>query len=152
VVYEQELDVWQAQVDIWQDADPATRGPMPEKPSNEREEVVPDRRFYKTFSEAAMADAEDWTDADGDGDCNDGEAYVDENGNEVWDRDGGDNGVGFAHDVVVMKLRVRYKRLFPTASLLGFSEYVDAESDSVLANQPFAEQTDNGPGEVRNCV
>jgi len=113
--------------------------------------IYPERKYYKTFADAASARQENFVDGNDDGICNDGETYVDENRNGQWDEDVGSDGVGQAHDVVVMKVRFKYKRLFPTASILGFSEYVTVESDSVLANQPYAKQTAAGD-ETGNCT
>lgn len=113
--------------------------------------IYPERKYYKTFADAASARQENFVDGNDDGICNDGETYVDENRNGQWDQDVGSDGVGQAHDVVVMKVRFKYKRLFPTASILGFSEYITVESDSVLANQPYAKQTAAGD-ETGNCT
>lgn len=113
--------------------------------------VTTTRRYYQSFSEAALAQAEEWTDTDGDGTCNDGEPYIDANLNDSWDADGGDNGQGGARDVVIIKVEVTYPRLFPVQSLLGFSEDVILISDSILANQPYAAQNQNAPAVTRNC-
>ncbi len=114
-------------------------------------DVTTTRRYYQSFSKAALAQAEEWTDTDGDGTCNDGEPYIDANVNDNWDADGGDNGQGGARDVVIIKVEVTYPRLFPVQSLLGFSEDVILISDSILANQPYAAQTQYATAVTRNC-
>jgi len=109
------------------------------------------RRYYKTFSDAALADAETWTDNNDNGTCDDNEPYIDENNNDTWDEDGGNEGIGGARDVVIITAMVTYDRLFPVQSLLGFSDQVAFESDSILANQPYGEQEQNTTAVVRNC-
>ncbi len=114
--------------------------------------VTVTRRFYKTFTKAAAAQAEQWTDTDGDGTCNNNEPYIDENLNDTWDADGGDDGQGGAKDVVLMKVNVTYPRMFPMAGLLGWNNDVVFLSDSILANQPYAAQDQYGTAIQRNCT
>lgn len=121
--------------------------------------VTPKRRYYKTFSEAAAAEAEQWTDTDPDGPgpevpngkCDNGEAYVDENSNDVWDADGGNDGQGGAKDVVILQVEVKYDRLFPVHQLLGFDDEVVIVSDTILANQPYGTQQQYQTPTVKNC-
>jgi Flp pilus assembly pilin Flp len=119
------------------------------------------RRYYKTFSKAAAALAEAWTDNDPDGPsgpllpngtCDAGEPYIDANVNSTWDADGGDNGQGGAKDVVIINVNVSYKRLFPMQSLIGLSDDVVLLSDSILANQPFGNQNTYTTAVTRNCA
>jgi Flp pilus assembly pilin Flp len=111
--------------------------------------VTIDRRFYRTFAAAAAAQAERWTESevkpDGtpnpDGTCNHGEPYVDANNNGVWDRDGGDNGMGGAKDRVVYTVTVTYPRLLPIYGFLpsvGNTQTITAKT--VLQNQPYGDQ------------
>jgi TadE-like protein len=121
--------------------------------------ITPTRRYYKTFSEAAAAEAEQWTDSDPDGPgpivpngtCDLGEAYVDENSNNVWDEDGGNDGQGGAKDVVILQVSVRYTRLFPVYQLLGLSDEVVVVSDTILANQPYGTQAQYQTPTIKNC-
>ena len=113
--------------------------------------VTVTRRYYKTFTRAAAAKAEDWTDDNANGVCDNNEPYVDQNVNSVWDADGGDDGQGGARDVVIMKINVTYPRMFPMAGLLGWKETVDYTSDSILANQPYGEQSQYSTAVIRNC-
>lgn len=111
------------------------------------------RRYYKTFSEAASANAEDVIEDpdDANGRCDDGESFMDVNHNGVWDEDGGNNGQGGARDVVIVKVTVEYERLFPTASLIGYGSDVTLVSDSVLANQPYGQQSQYAPPVPVEC-
>ena len=116
--------------------------------------VLPSRRYYKTFSAAATAQAEDFTDTsdDLDGLCNNDEPFVDANRNGVWDPDGGDSGQGGAQDVVIIKATVSFKRLFPLGALLGLPSDVKIDSNSILANQPYGTQTQYGPALTGACT
>lgn len=113
--------------------------------------ITPKRRYYKTFSEAAAAEAEEWTDTNNNDTCDAGEPYVDENSNDVWDEDGGNNGQGGAKDVVILQVSVRYTRLFPVHKLLGLSDEVTVISDTILANQPYGTQQQYQTPTVKNC-
>jgi hypothetical protein len=122
--------------------------------------ITPQRRYYKTFSEAAAAEAEQWTDSDPDGPtgpllpngvCDNSEPYVDENSNDVWDEDGGNDGQGGAKDVVILQVSVRYTRLFPVYQLLGLSDEVVVVSDTILANQPYGAQAQYQTPTVKSC-
>ncbi len=113
--------------------------------------VAVTRRYYKTFSQAAAARREDFTDNNNNGKCDAGEPYVDANVNSTWDADGGDGGQGGAKDVVIIKVNVTFKRLFPMKSLIGADEDVVLISDSILANQPFGNQSQYTTAVTRNC-
>jgi Flp pilus assembly pilin Flp len=115
------------------------------------EDIKIERRYYKTFSNAADQVAETWTDTDHNGTCNGGEPFKDGNRNNVWDADGGDDGQGGARDVVIIKVSVSYQRLFPVQKLLGLPDGVVLISDSILANQPFGNQSHYTPGGNGNC-
>ena len=114
-------------------------------------EIKVKRRYYKTFSDAAEAQAEQWTDSNANGTCDNGEQYVDENRNEVWDEDGGNDGQGGARDIVIITADVKFDRLFPMYELIGLSDAVSFTSDSILANQPYGEQAEYGTPVARNC-
>jgi Flp pilus assembly pilin Flp len=116
-------------------------------------EIKPQRRYYKTFSDAAAARAEEFTDTatDLDGLCNNGEPYIDANNNGEFDEDGGDEGQGGAQDVVVIKYRVRFDRLFPMGALVGLPNNVTIYSNSILANQPYGEQSSYGVATTGYC-
>ena len=115
--------------------------------------ITPTRRYYKTFSEAAAARAETVIEdpATADLKCDAGEVFMDANQNGVWDADGGSNGQGGAKDIVVIKYKVSYPRLFPMAKMAGWPSNVELESNSILANQPYGEQSSNGVPIQTNC-
>jgi hypothetical protein len=111
------------------------------------------RRYYKTFAKAAAANAEDVIEpsADANNVCDDGESFMDANHNGVWDEDGGTDGQGGAKDVVIIKVTVSYDRLFPAASFIGYGDDVILVSDSVIANQPYGQQTQFAAPVSRPC-
>jgi Flp pilus assembly protein TadG len=115
------------------------------------------RRFYKTFSKAAAAQAETFTDSAApspfrDGKCNNGEAYVDANDNGRFDRDGGDSieNAG-ARDNVVYTVNVSYPRMFPLDKLVGGKGTTSLTATTVLANQPYGDQAQYNTPSARNC-
>ena len=121
-------------------------------------ELAPDatvkvsRRYYKTFSTAALAQAEQVIEqSPGNLKCDRGESFMDANGNGVWDADGGSDGQGGAKDIVIITFRVSYPRIFPLAAMLGWSANVEMQSDSILANQPYGDQTAYGKPVQVNC-
>jgi len=96
------------------------------------------RRAYTDFSDVSQP--EDFTDADDDGVCAEGEPFEDANGNGTWDEDRGSDGLGGARDAVLYTVTVTYPRAFPLMKMLGFDENVTARARTVLRNQPFGEQ------------
>lgn len=109
------------------------------------------RRYYRNFTNASNAQAEEFTDTNADGTCNNSEPFVDANLNETWDSDGGDAGQGGAKDVSIVTVTVSYERLFPMASLAGLPEDVTIAATTVLANQPYGDQAQYGTAQVGNC-
>jgi len=107
------------------------------------------RSAYKTFTQAQARLPED---ANQDGVCSVGETWIDRNFNNTYDADGGSNGQGGAKDVVVFSVDVSYPRLFPTASLIGLPGTVKLNATTVLANQPYGDQTTStGSLAPRSC-
>lgn len=104
--------------------------------------VAATRLSYFDFADLGRAEA--WNDADGDGACNNGENYTDENGNGSWDLDIGVSGNGGAGDVVIYEVTATYKPLFPVPffSMSGTDRVLT--SSAIKKNQPFADQTTYG--------
>jgi Flp pilus assembly pilin Flp len=114
--------------------------------------VTVSRRYYKTFSTATLARAEVVNEQSaGNLKCDRGESFMDANGNGVWDADGGSDGQGGAKDIVIITFKVSYPRIFPLAAMLGWSANVEMQSDSILANQPYGDQTGYGNPVQVNC-
>jgi Flp pilus assembly pilin Flp len=110
------------------------------------------RRFYRTFSQAAAARAESFTDTDHDGTCDHGEPYVDANNNSNWDADGGDSGQGSAKDRTVYTVSLSYPRFFPLYRIIGGSNVTKLSASTVLENQPYSDQGSYAAPTVRNCT
>lgn len=114
--------------------------------------VTIDRRFYRTFSDAAAAQAETFTDTNTNTTCDAGEPYVDANNNNVWDADGGDSvDAAGARDNVVYTVRISYPRMFPLDKLVGGNGTTTLTAATVLSNQPYGDQGSYGAPTVRNC-
>lgn len=116
-------------------------------------QITAKRRFYKTFAASMEAVPEAVNEAPGKANrkCDKGETFFDSNGNAAWDSDGGSEGQGGPKDIAVLKYSVKYPSLFPVRSLFGQSANVELESTSILANQPYAEQTPASAGGTVNC-
>lgn len=111
------------------------------------------RRYYKTFSKAATAQAESVIEDpnNANGRCDSGESFMDANHNGTWDVDGGNTGQGGAKDVVIIEVKINYDRLFPAAKMIGYNGEVELVSDSVIANQPYGQQTQYAPPVSEPC-
>lgn len=110
------------------------------------------RRFYRTFSQAAAARAEDLADTNHNKKCDAGEEYEDANNNNVWDADGGSAGQGGARDVTVLTVTVNYPRITPLFKMLGKDgDMATAVATTVLRNQPYGDQGVDGPPVTRSC-
>ena len=116
--------------------------------------IVPDatltfsRRAYSSFSDVNRA--EDFTDIDKDGACNNGDPFEDANGNGLWDQDRGASGGGGARDAVLFVVQVSYPRAFAAAQMVGLSDTFTTQAVTVLRNQPWdAQAVHSGVG---NCV
>jgi len=110
------------------------------------------RRYYRTFSEAAAAKAEIWTDTNKNKICDAGEPYEDANLNSVWDKDGGNEGQGGAKDAVVYTVEVSYPRFFPLYNLIDGKKTTTIKGTTLLRNQPFGDQESYGAMKVKNCA
>jgi Flp pilus assembly protein TadG len=114
--------------------------------------IVITRRYYRTFSLAAAAQAEPWTDTDHNGTCNNNEPYTDNNGNGTWDADGGDDGQGGAKDRTLYTVTVTYPRFFPLYKYIGGSTTTKIVATTILENQPYTDQGSYGAPVVRHCT
>ena len=97
------------------------------------------RLSYYDFTDVGRA--EKFTDSDSDGQCDNGESYIDENGNGQWDTDVGVSGNGGADDIVVYTATVTYAPLFTIPLLSRSSNTVTLSAKSVRKNQPFTTQS-----------
>lgn len=110
------------------------------------------KRFYRTFATAQTAKGEPFTDTNKNKRCDAGEPYEDQNNNTRRDADGGDDyDDSGAKDAVVYTVKVTYPRMFPMAKLIGASPNVEFQAQTVLANQPYGDQSAYGKMTVRNC-
>ncbi|MDE8651296.1 TadE/TadG family type IV pilus assembly protein [Novosphingobium album (ex Liu et al. 2023)] len=101
-------------------------------------ELTSVRKSYFDFSDIDRP--EKWNDADGDGDCNNGEKFTDENRNGEWDRDVGREGNGGANDVVLYTVSVEYTPAFVMPFAPDSWKRAKIKATAVRKNQPFAAQ------------
>jgi len=125
-------------------------------PLNRNADIRINRRFYRTFSDAAAAKSEEFTDtASGpysDGKCNNGEPFVDVNNNGRFDRDGADSADhAGARDNIVYTVTVSYPRMFPLHRFIGGSDTTTITASTILANQPYGDQGQYGAPSNANC-
>ncbi|MEO1045071.1 MAG: TadE family protein [Pseudomonadota bacterium] len=97
-----------------------------------------ERTSYYDFEDVARA--ETIIDDDGNGECDAGENFEDENGNGTWDADVGEAGIGGPRDIVLYRVTMEYPRIFPLYGLLGQSQTGSMQYESVLKNQPYGDQ------------
>ncbi|EZP50843.1 TadE/TadG family type IV pilus assembly protein [Sphingomonas sp. RIT328] len=101
-------------------------------------------KSYHDYSNAANP-AEEYNDADHDGRCDHGEAFVDSNRNGNWDADGSVTGRGGARDVVLLVATASYNRLGLTALLPSAPQTV-LTAKTLIRNQPNDQQADPPTG------
>jgi Flp pilus assembly protein TadG len=96
------------------------------------------RSSFTNFADVARP--EDFTDTNGDGLCNDSEPFEDVNGNNLWDSNRGQTGMGGARDAVLYTVTVTYPRRLPLHKFLGVPDTVTTVARTVLRNQPYGMQ------------
>jgi Flp pilus assembly protein TadG len=74
------------------------------------------------------------------GEINVGDCFIDSNGNGTYDLDRGASGQGGADDIVFYEVTASFPRLFPLSKLLGLSATNTVKTNTLIRNQPFAEQ------------
>lgn len=120
---------------------------------NSNATVTFNRRFYRTFSDAAAAQAETFTDTNGDGLCDSGEPFIDRNNNGVYDSDGADSvDHAGARDDVIYTVGISYPRMFPIDKLIGGRGTTSLSASTVLSNQPYGDQGSYGAPTVGHCT
>lgn len=109
------------------------------------------RKSYASFT--AVGRPEDFTDADNDGTCNNGEVFEDANNNGTWDVDPGAVGQGSARDAVLYTVTVNFQRAFPVFAFIpGQSSDYTMKASTVLRNQPYGTQAGGGVPTTGNCT
>lgn len=106
--------------------------------------VTASRVSYYDFNDIGRPEA--WDDVDGDGTCNNGEAYTDENRSGDWDADIGLNGNGGAGDVIIYEVSISYTPSFPLPFAPASWKRASLEATTVKKNQPYADQLEYGSG------
>jgi Flp pilus assembly protein TadG len=105
--------------------------------------VTSTRTNYYDFADVNRK--EKWTDSNANGTCDNGEPYVDENGNGHWDSDIGEDGNGSANDVVIYTVTAKYTPVIAIPLVPpSFRQQITLKSTAVKKNQPFANQVSYG--------
>lgn len=107
------------------------------------------RTNFRDYTKAATPAKEPFTDTNGNGTCNGGEPYQDNNNSGSWDIDTGKSGQGGAQDTVIYSASVVYPRLFPFMRSVGLPANVTLNASTALVNQPYGDQA---APTVRNCA
>ena len=89
------------------------------------------------------------TDTDPEGEYNEGDCWIDTNGNGEWDADSGADGFGGAEDIVRYQISLTVEEIVPIASMLGWDQFNTIRGETLLRNQPFAAR--NNPVTVPTC-
>jgi Flp pilus assembly protein TadG len=111
-------------------------------------DVTFSRRAYTDYADVGQA--EDFTDSNGDGSCNNNEPFEDVNGNGIWDADRSLQATSGARDAVLYEVSATYGRAFPLPSLIHLDPEVTVRARTILRNQPFNLQ--NVEVTVGNCA
>ena len=101
-------------------------------------QLVFTRAAYTNYADVGQA--EEFTDTNNDGTCNNNEPFEDINSNGIWDQDRALGATSGARDTVLYTVEVTYERKFPLASLIGFEDEVYLRAATVLRNQPYNTQ------------
>jgi Flp pilus assembly protein TadG len=109
--------------------------------------VTIQRSAYTDYSDVGQA--EEYTDTNGDGSCNNNEPFEDVNGNGIWDSDRSQTATSGARDAVVYEVSAVYDRAFPLPSLINLDPQVTVNARTLLRNQPFNLQA--AETSVGNC-
>lgn len=117
-------------------------------PLNQSAGIVFSRRYFRNFARASAPIWEPFTDTNGDGNCNGGEPYTDENNSGVRDQASGIDGQGGADDAVIYTVTVTYNRMFPLHRFINIPAQQIVKGSTVMSNQPYGEQV---APTVRNC-
>jgi hypothetical protein len=96
------------------------------------------RKSFKKFGDVNQL--EPFTDANNNGSYDVGECFEDHNLSGSRDLFVGKDGQGGADDVVVYVVQATYPRLFPMYGLLGWTQNNVVTAQTVLRNQPYADQ------------
>lgn len=101
-------------------------------------ELTTERTSYFDFADIGRA--EQFTDVNANDECDNGEAFIDENGSGEWEADIGSDGNGGAGDVVMYTVTATYTPLFNVPFLPELWNERSMTTTAVKKNQPFGEQ------------
>lgn len=98
------------------------------------EEIEIETLIYESFDQVGQP--EPFTDSNGNGAFDTGEAFTDVNGNSTWDEDMGRAGLGGPGDVVVYRLRYDWTVMIPIFRPF-FGDAIALDANVAVRNEPF---------------
>lgn len=98
------------------------------------DEIDMETLVYESFADVGQP--EPFTDANSNGEFDEGEEFDDINGNSAWDEDMGLAGLGGPGDVVVYRLRYDWNLIIPFFEPF-FGETVSLDANVAVRNEPF---------------
>lgn len=100
------------------------------------------RTNYYDFADIGRA--ERFNDQNGNGNCDPGEVYIDENSSGQWEREIGRSGNGGASDVVVYTVEVQFQPVFRIPLMPEQWRRKVLTASAIKKNQPYADQEEYG--------
>jgi hypothetical protein len=107
-----------------------------------------DRKAFYNYR-IAETKAEEFSDSNGNGVCDNNEPYEDLDGNGAFTSSYSETGQGGARDVQIYTVNLEFQRMFPVLEKVGFNDKIKIQAQTLLKNQPYAGQA---KPEVGNCV
>lgn len=98
------------------------------------DEIKIETLIYESFNQVGQP--EPFTDSNGNGAFDTGEAFTDVNGNSTWDEDMGIAGLGGPGDVVVYRLRYDWTVIIPIFRPF-FGDAITLDANVAVRNEPF---------------
>ncbi len=97
----------------------------------------------------AETKAEEYSDSNNNGLCDNNEPFEDIDGNGTWTSNYSESGQGGAKDVMIYTVQLEFQRFFPILDKVGFDDKAKIEAQTLLKNQPYSGQK---KPEVGNCI
>ncbi len=94
---------------------------------------------FKVYGDYTYISAEEpFVDANGNGEYDDGEDFTDWNGNDTWDPDTGEDGVGGAGDIVLYEISFQWEFFTPLFGVFGGDDgAIDLTASVAVRNEPY---------------
>jgi Flp pilus assembly protein TadG len=97
----------------------------------------------------AETKAEEFSDSNDNGVCDNNEPYEDLDGNSAFSKSITEAGQGGAKDVQIYTVNLEFQRMFPMLEKVGFNDKIKIQAQTLLKNQPYAGQA---KPKIGNCT